>query len=106
MWQVTTAITRIALRTALFSTFLFCLLAVSPGHAASDQPEWCRSGYVCLSTAEAAALNFHIIDLQEEVAKLKVRRVKRWGQCSTVSVGYGLNEEFDVFLAHGFGFRW
>jgi len=79
---------------------LTTLLAVSP-----LRPE-CPDTLVCFTIAEARNIDLRLIELAEEVAVLKARRLKPLGLCVGSSVGVNLDSEVHLqWLSAMYGWR-
>jgi hypothetical protein len=74
----------------IITSLVISILCLAPNGFASDavpsQPEWCRSGFVCVPTAYFAERTAIVWELREEVARLKAaNRRFGWG----CGCGYG-----------------
>ena len=65
----------------------------------SARPDWCRPGFVCLPTRDAADLTIRLADLEADLAASKAARVSRWGWvagCGPSASLQAQNSKWDV----------
>ena len=110
--------TKVRASTLFMASILLLMVAglvVSPVWADSpvgERPDWCKPGFVCMKTPDAAALLIKVEMLEEQVGILKAKSLNKLGWAATCGPAASLSTtDSNTTLAGtlscvvGFGYR-